>query len=86
MTKVMAVEWAEQGVTVNAICPGPFATKYNVKLREDPVAYEHYLSIIPQRRWGECDEIGPLTLYLASPASGFVTGSAFNIDGGWTAR
>jgi gluconate 5-dehydrogenase len=80
------VEWAEHGITVNAICPGFFMTDNNRVLQRDPVAFEHYLSIIPQRRFGDCGEIGPLALYLASNAAAYVTGSEFYIDGGWTTR
>lgn len=86
LTKVMALEWAEHGITANAICPGPFDTPGNQVLKDDPVAYAHYLSIIPERRWAQPREIGALALYLASPASAFVTGSLFTIDGGWTAH
>ena len=86
LTKVMALEWARHGITVNAICPGPFDTPGNQSIKQDPVAFEHYLSIIPEHRWAQPDEIGPLALYLASPASAFVTGAAFHIDGGWTAH
>lgn len=86
LTKVMALEWAQQGVTVNAICPGPFKTPYNLRLQEDPALYESYLGLIPQHRWGELDEVRSAAVYLASREAGFVTGTALYVDGGWTAH
>ncbi len=86
LTKALALEFAEHGVTVNALCPGPFETETNRPIQEDPVAYQHYLSLIPQRRWAKPEELGPLAVYLASRASAFVTGAVFLIDGGWTAH
>lgn len=86
LTKVMALEWAEQGVTVNAICPGPFKTPYNLRLQEDPELYESYLGLIPQHRWGELEEVRAAAVYLASREAGFVTGTAVYVDGGWTAH
>ncbi len=86
LTRALALEWAELGVTVNAICPGPFETENNQVIQQDPVAYRHYLSLIPVRRWAKPEEIGPLVVYLASRASSFVTGAAYVIDGGWTAQ
>lgn len=86
LTRVLALEWATQGVTVNAICPGPFATDMNKPLLEDPAKYQAFVQKIPIGRWGELDEIAGLAVYLASPASSFMTGSALFIDGGWTAQ
>jgi len=86
LTRALALEWAEQSVTVNALCPGPFETDNNRSIQLDPVAYQHYLSLIPQRRWARPEELGPLAVYLASRASAFVTGAVFVIDGGWTAH
>lgn len=86
LTKALALEWAESGVTVNALCPGPFETENNKVIQQDPVAYRYYLSLIPVRRWAKPTEIGPLAVYLASRASSFVTGAVYVIDGGWTAQ
>ena len=86
LTRVLALEWATQGVTVNAICPGPFATDMNKPLLEDPAKYQGFVSKIPMGRWGELDEIAGAALFLASPASSFVTGGALFVDGGWTAQ
>lgn len=86
LTRVLAMEWAQQGVTVNAICPGPFATDMNKPLLEDPAKYQAFVSKIPMGRWGELDEIAGAALFLASPAASFVTGSALFVDGGWTAQ
>jgi len=86
LTKVMALEWARSGVTVNAICPGPFKTPYNLRLQQDPALYESYLGIIPQHRWGELSEIRAAVVYLASKEASFVTGTALHVDGGWTAH
>jgi NAD(P)-dependent dehydrogenase (short-subunit alcohol dehydrogenase family) len=86
LTKVLALEWAARGVTVNAICPGPFATEMNRALLADPVKYAEFVQKLPLGRWGELEEIKGITVYLASDASSFMTGSAVVIDGGWTAQ
>ena len=86
LTRVLALEWATNGVTVNAICPGPFATDMNKQLLGDPVKYKAFVEKIPMGRWGELHEIAGAAAFLASDASSFVTGSALFVDGGWTAQ
>jgi gluconate 5-dehydrogenase len=86
MTRALAIELAREGITANCIMPGPFATEMNLPLTQHPQRYAAFVSRIPMGRWGELHEIGGLALYLASPASSYVTGAAFSIDGGWTAQ
>ena len=86
LTKVLALEWAAQGVTVNAIGPGPFATDMNLPLLNDPVKYQAFVQKIPMGRWGELHEIGGAAVFLASNAASYVTGSLLLVDGGWTAQ
>ena len=86
LTRVLALEWATKGVTVNAICPGPFATDMNKQLLDDPVKYKAFVEKIPMNRWGELHEIAGAAVFLASDAASFVTGSALFVDGGWTAQ
>jgi NAD(P)-dependent dehydrogenase (short-subunit alcohol dehydrogenase family) len=86
LTRVLALEWADKGVTVNAICPGPFGTEMNRTLLNDPVKYQEFVKQLPVGRWGELDELAGLVVYLASPGSSFMTGASLFIDGGWTAR
>jgi NAD(P)-dependent dehydrogenase (short-subunit alcohol dehydrogenase family) len=86
MTRVLALEYATSGVTVNALCPGPFATDMNKPLLNDPEKYAAFVAKIPMGRWGELHEITGACLFLASDASSYVTGSTLFVDGGWTAQ
>jgi 2-deoxy-D-gluconate 3-dehydrogenase len=84
-TRCLAVEWARHNIQVNAVAPGWFVTDMNAEAFADPKIRDRLLRDIPMRRTGEPHELGPLVVYLASPASSFMTGQTIFLDGGHTA-
>ncbi len=85
LTKVLAVEWAQHGILVNAIAPGYIDTDLNKALVADPAFDTWVKGRCPLGRWGTPADIAWPVVFLASPASGFVTGQVIYVDGGWLA-
>lgn len=86
LIRALAQELAADGITVNGISPGPFATEMNIPVMENPESNALFLSSIPIGRWGRVEEVGTLALYLCSEDAGFITGTDIVIDGGWCAK
>lgn len=80
----LANEWAQYGITVNAIGPGYCYTEMTRPLLSKPGVTEKYEERIPMGRLGEPEDMATTAVYLASDASGYVTGQMIYVDGGWT--
>ena len=85
-TRALALEVAADGITVNGISPGPFATEMNTQHMQNPEINQWFISRIPAGRWGRVEEVGQLALFLCSEDAGFITGTDILIDGGWCAQ
>jgi len=85
LTKTLAVELAKDNIQVNAIVPGFIQTRFSQVLWETPENHEKIISMIPQGRMGQPEEVTGMALYLASAASSFTTGEIMILDGGQTA-
>ena len=81
-TKVMAQQWAQYGIRVNAIAPGLTRTRFSQALWDNPDILQGAMMLTPLRRVGEPDEMVGATVFLASDASSYVTGHVLVIDGG----
>ncbi|WP_404477993.1 2-dehydro-3-deoxy-D-gluconate 5-dehydrogenase KduD [Novosphingobium sp. BL-52-GroH] len=86
VTKAMANELAPRGVQVNAIAPGYITTNNTAALVADETRNRQILERIPTGRWGNPEDIAGAAVFLASPASDYVTGQVLAVDGGWLAR
>jgi len=86
LTKALANEWTSKGVTVNAIAPGYIATDNTQALQDDPDRSAAILARIPAGHWGRADDLAGATVFLASPASDYVSGIVLPVDGGWLGR
>jgi 2-deoxy-D-gluconate 3-dehydrogenase len=86
LTKALANELAPKGVQVNAIAPGYIATNNTAALQADETRNRQIMERIPTGRWGKPEDIAGAAVFLAAPASDYVTGHVLAVDGGWLAR
>ena len=86
MVRSLALEWAEQGIRLNAVGPGPVETAMVASTMADPVALSAMRQSIPMARLGQAREIGELVSFLLSARASFITGQVICADGGFTAR
>jgi 2-deoxy-D-gluconate 3-dehydrogenase len=86
LTMALSNEWAAKGVCVNAIAPGYISTDNTEALRGDSARSSAILARIPAGRWGDAEDLKGATVFLASAASDYVTGTILTVDGGWMGR
>lgn len=86
ITRLLANEWAQNGINVNAIAPGYMATNNTDALRASEFRNQEILARIPAGSWGEpADVMGPV-VFLASAVADYINGYTIAVDGGWLAR
>ncbi len=85
LTRAIAIEFAEHGITSNAIAPGYILTEMTRPRYEDPEINAWIMSRIPLGRWGQPDDIGGAVVFLASPAAEYISGVILPVDGAWLA-
>ena len=84
LTRALAAEWGKYGITVNAICPGYFYTPLTVDTLNSDFFQQNAKTMIPEERYGNEGELDSAAIFLASPASSYVTGVNLPVDGGYT--
>lgn len=84
MTRMLAIEWAEHGIRVNAVAPGRVDTPSRAGSLAEPGYRDAALARIPLRRFGAAEEVAGAVSYLASPAAAYITGQTLVLDGGLT--
>jgi 2-deoxy-D-gluconate 3-dehydrogenase len=87
LTKAMAAAWARDRIQVNAVLPGWIDTELTTEARRQVAGlHERVLARTPAERWGVSDDLSGIAVFLASPASDFVTGTAIPVDGGYSSQ
>ena len=84
LTRALAAEWGEKGITVNAICPGYFETPLTKETLESEFFQNYARTMIPMARYGKEGELDTAAIFLASKASSYVNGVILPVDGGYT--
>lgn len=84
LTKALATEWARDNVRVNALAPGYIGTEMTLAMRARPELFDVWMDMTPMARCGEPGEVASVVVFLASPASSYMTGSIVSVDGGYT--
>ncbi|MEE0988832.1 gluconate 5-dehydrogenase [Kandleria vitulina] len=85
LTRALASEWGKYNITVNSICPGYFYTDLTVDTLNSDFFQQNAKTMIPLERYGNEGELDSAAIFLASPASSYVTGVNLPVDGGYTA-
>ena len=85
LTRVLAIEWAKSGVTVNGVAPTFLRTPFTERMFKDEAFYQDVLSRIPMGRIGEVEDVVGAVVFLASRAASLITGHTLAVDGGWVA-
>ncbi len=86
LTKALSNDWAAKGICVNAIAPGYMDTQLNTALINDKKRTDEVFMRVPMKRWGKGEDLQGLTVFLASEASDYVTGTVIPVDGGYLGR
>lgn len=84
LTRALAAEWGKYGITVNSICPGYFYTPLTTETLNSDFFQQNARTMIPEERYGNEGELDSAAIFLASPASSYVTGVQLPVDGGYT--
>lgn len=84
LTRALASEWSSKGINVNAICPGYFYTPLTKETLDSDFFQQNARTMIPAERYGNEGELDTAAIFLASPASSYVTGIMVPVDGGYT--
>ncbi len=84
LTRALASEWSERGITVNSICPGYFETPLTKETLDSEYFQNYAKTMIPMSRYGKEGELDTAAIFLASPASSYVNGCIIPVDGGYT--
>ena len=85
LTRALASEWGNKGITVNAICPGYFETPLTKETLDSEFFQQYARTMIPMQRYGKEGELDSAAIFLSSPASTYVNGVILPVDGGYTA-